>query len=149
MRLAKHIIGCTVALSLLGGCASNILDKIYQPAANHDDLYLRGAFTWWEADEAFRVRQVSDDIYMVKTELIADGQPYEFRFVDKNWSAGSNCGYQNKALDQVIVVNRPVVSNCDSTTENFKFTPPDSGEYEFYINFKQENHPTVYIKKSV
>ncbi|WP_416306765.1 hypothetical protein [Neptunicella sp. SCSIO 80796] len=148
MQLVKFIF-CAAVVTLLGGCASNMLDKIYQPSTSHDELYLRGAFTWWEADEAFKVQDVGDDVYMVKTELIADGQPYEFRFVDKNWSPGSNCGYQNKAVDQVIEVNQPVSSDCDSTTENFKFTPPDSGLYEFYIDFHQdETNPQVYIKKT-
>ncbi|MBC3766634.1 hypothetical protein H8B19_12160 [Neptunicella marina] len=135
-----------LSTALLNGCAAtSALTDFYQPKS-HDDLYLRGGFTWWEADEAFKVEESADNVYSVKTELIADGQPYEFRFVDKDWTEGSNCGYLDKS-NQIIEVNVPANTNCNSTNENFRFTPPSSGLYEFSIDFTDEDNPLTLVKK--
>jgi len=110
-------------------------------------MYLRGVFNWWEADEAFKLIEQPDGTYMAKVELIADGQPYDFKIADANWSQGYNCGYLEKANDEIISLNRLVKADCNTTTNNFKFTPTHSGRYAFYVNFVNFQAPSLVVRK--
>jgi hypothetical protein len=129
--------------SLLSGCATNVIDSFIKEH-NYKGLYLRGVFSWWEADEKYKLIELSDQVYSTTIELIADGQPYDFKFADSNWTPGMNCGYANET-DKVIVVGVPVRSNCESTDENFRFTPIETGTFEFTINFNGFGAPKVTI----
>jgi hypothetical protein len=129
--------------SLLSGCATNVIDSFIKEH-NYEGLYLRGVFSWWEADEKYKLIELSDQVYSTTIELIADGQPYDFKFADSNWTPGMNCGYANET-DMVIVVGVPVRSNCESTDENFRFTPIETGTFEFTINFNGFGAPKVTI----
>ncbi|MFT6778964.1 MAG: hypothetical protein ACJAV1_002907 [Paraglaciecola sp.] len=129
--------------SLLSGCATNVIDSFIKEH-NYEGLYLRGVFSWWEADEKYKLIELSDQVYSTTIELIADGQPYDFKFADSNWTPGMNCGYANET-DKVIVVGVPVRSNCESTDENFRFTPIETGTFEFTINFNGFGAPKVTI----
>jgi hypothetical protein len=129
--------------SLLSGCATNVIDSFIKES-NYEGLYLRGVFSWWEADEKYKLIELSDQVYSTTIELIADGQPYDFKFADSNWTPGMNCGYANET-DKVIVVSVPVRSNCESTDENFRFTPIETGTFEFTINFNGFGAPKVTI----
>ena len=80
-------------------------------------------------------------------ELKADGQPYEFKFGDANWSSGTNCGYLSEADDKVVELDTPVNANCSAVFENFRFTPPESAVYGFFFDTSGEV-PQVYIKKA-
>ena len=129
--------------SLLSGCATNVIDSFIKEH-NHEGLYLRGVFSWWEADEKYKLIELSGQVYSTTIELIADGQPYDFKFADSNWTPGMNCGYANET-DKVIVVGVPVRSNCESTDENFRFTPIETGTFEFTINFNGFGAPKVIV----
>lgn len=112
----------------------------------HNKLYLRGVFTWWDAEEGYRVKRVDDERYMSQAELIADGQPYEFKFADAAWSDDANCGYKNKD-QQNIKLDQATPANCSSSAlENFKFTPTENGIYNFYIDFSDDT-PMVTVEK--
>jgi hypothetical protein len=83
-------------------------------------------------------------VYSTTIELIADGQPYDFKFADVNWTPGMNCGYASDS-NKVIFVGVPVRANCETTDENFRFTPTETGTFQFMINFSGFGAPKVSI----
>lgn len=141
LRLAAFVFTST----LLSGCASTAIETLTQ-TKSYDGLYLRGVFTWWEADEKYKLVEVSEQKYSTSIELIADGQPYDFKFSDAEWTPGFNCGYSSKTFDQVIKLGDSVSADCESTDENFRFTPNETGTYEFSIDFSGFGAPSVTIK---
>ena len=80
-----------IAISLLSGCASYTVEP-YKDVQQLPELYLRGVFTWWEADPQYLLINQGGSVYATTIELIADGQPYDFKFADKDWTPGSSCG---------------------------------------------------------
>jgi hypothetical protein len=140
----KVFVSVVILASLLNGCATNVIDSFIKEQ-NYDGLYLRGVFSWWEADEKYKLVEISDEVYSTSIELIADGQPYDFKFADSNWTPGMNCGYANES-DRVIVVDSSVRANCDTTDENFRFTPTETGTFNFTINFSDFGAPKVSIR---
>jgi len=136
-------VSVAIWASLLSGCATNVIDS-FSKEQNYDGLYLRGVFSWWEADEKYKLLELSDRVYSTTIELIADGQPYDFKFADANWTPGMNCGYANES-DRVIVVGDSVRSNCDTTDENFQFTPTETGVFRFTIDFIGFGAPKVTV----
>ena len=136
-------LSVAIIASLLSGCATNVIDNFIKEQ-NYDGLYRRGVFSWWEADEKYKLVELSEQVYSTTIELIADGQPYDFKFADSNWSPGMNCGYAS-AADKLIVVGTAVRANCESTDENFRFTPMETGSFKFTINFSVFGAPKVSI----
>jgi hypothetical protein len=139
----SNFLSVAILASLLSGCATNVIDS-FTKEQNYDGLYLRGVFSWWEADEKYKLVERSDRVYSTSIELIADGQPYDFKFADVNWTPGMNCGYASES-DKVIVVGDSVRSNCDTIDENFRFTPTETGTFQFIINFNGFGAPKVSI----
>ncbi|MBU3003469.1 hypothetical protein [Paraglaciecola arctica] len=136
-------VSVAILANLLSGCATNVIDT-FNTERNYDGLYLRGVFSWWEADEKYKLVEVSDQVYSTSIELIADGQPYDFKFADSSWTPGMNCGFANES-DRIIEVGELVSSNCDTTDENFQFTPMETGLFEFTIDFSGFGAPKVSI----
>lgn len=132
-----------VLTSLLSGCATNVISSLSKEQS-YDGLYLRGVFSWWEADEKYKLVEQSELVYSTSIELIADGQPYDFKFADSQWTPGMNCGYANES-DRIIVVGETVRSNCETTDENFQFTPTETGVFQFTIDFSGFGSPKVSI----
>jgi hypothetical protein len=137
-------VSAALFASLLSGCATNVIDSFIKEQ-NYDGLYLRGVFSWWEADEKYKLVERSDQVYSTTIELIADGQPYDFKFADAKWSPGKNCGYASES-DKVIVVGDTVKSSCETTDENFRFTPNETGTFQFTIDFSGFGAPKVTIE---
>ena len=136
------------SVGILSGCASNILDPFISSDKAYDELYLRGVFTWWEADPKYKLQATENGRYATTIKLIADGQPYDFKFSDANWTPGLNCGYLNKDNDQMVTLGGFVSSGCDSNDQNFKFIPSETGFYEFSIDFSNPSLPLVRINKA-
>ncbi|MBD1388174.1 hypothetical protein IC617_01910 [Neiella sp. HB171785] len=108
-------------------------------------LYLRAVFTWWDAEEQYRVKKVGDNLYRAQARLVADGEYYDFKFADAGWSPDFNCGFLTKA-DEIVVSNGPAVkANCNSNGAYFRFNPKQTGTYGFYFDQSAEV-PVVYIK---
>ncbi|MDU0353361.1 hypothetical protein RS130_04925 [Paraglaciecola aquimarina] len=144
--IKKNIFVSLILLTtILSGCASTAIDTFTQED-NYDSLYLRGVFTWWEADEKYKLVEKSEQVYSTSIELIADGQPYDFKFADAEWTPGLNCGFYRKK-DQVIILGKAVSTNCESTDENFRFTPKETGTFEFTIDFSGFGSPDVIVNK--
>ena len=143
----RKFLPVVASLFLVGGCASTFELPLQQ--VNYDKLYLRGVFTWWEADENYRVQKVSDDVYKASAKLIADGQPYDFKFADVDWSPGLACGPatgNEQSMD--IGLGNVEEANCDNPKANFKFTPDETGIFDFFIDFSDPYEPEVYVKRS-
>ena len=136
-----------ILASLLSGCATNVIDSFIKEKS-YDGLYLRGVFSWWEADEKYKLIELSDNVYSTTIELIADGQPYDFKFADSNWTPGLNCGYASES-DKVIVIGDSVNSNCEAADDNFRFTPTETGTFKFLIDFSGFGEPKVSIQHIV
>jgi hypothetical protein len=141
-RFIKVAFSCL----LVSGCASNIM-PIFVDTPDYSKLYLRGVFTWWEADEKYKLIAVKEEKYATQIRLIADGQPYDFRFADINWSPSLNCGYVKASVDQIVTLGETVRANCESKDENFRFTPMETGLYQFSIDFSSVGSPKVKIEK--
>lgn len=124
-----------------------IVNDMVNEKPDFKQLYLRGSFSWWEADEQYKVSSYQEDIFRVTVELVADGQPYDFKFADKEWSKGLSCGYLEKENDEVLVPGKVVNANCDTPVDNFIFIPESSGSYIFQIDFSGWTHPQVSIIK--
>jgi hypothetical protein len=139
----KGFVPLVILATLLSSCATNVIDNFIKEQS-HDGLYLRGVFSWWEADEKYKLVELSDQVFATTIELIADGQPYDFKFADSSWTPGMNCGYAHKS-DKIIVVGVSVRSNCESTDENFRFTPNETGTFQFMIDFSGFDAPKVSI----
>jgi hypothetical protein len=139
-------VGSVGILSLcLSSCATNVIDS-FITEKNYQGLYLRGVFSWWEADEKYKLVEVKNEVFSTRIQLIADGQPYDFKFADADWTPGMNCGYNNQS-DQVIIVGKTINSNCETTDENFRFTPQETGQFEFTIDFSGFGAPKVTVLK--
>jgi hypothetical protein len=129
----RNVVSVLLVSTVLSGCATNVIESFKAPI-DYDRLYLRGVFSWWEADEKYRLVHNEERRYSTTISLIADGQPYDFRFADTNWTPGMNCGYASVS-DQIVEVGKSVKSNCHSIDENFRFTPTETGIFEFSIDF--------------
>lgn len=134
--LSVFVTGCTTTHQII----DMVSDK-----PDYSQLFLRGSFTWWEADPQYQVQNYANNQYSVAVELVADGQPYEFKFADENWSPGLSCGYKSKENDEILELGRIVDANCDTPVDNFKFTPPTSGKYLFIIDFSGWTSPEVKV----
>jgi uncharacterized protein YceK len=66
-----RIVSVVILASFLSGCATNVIDSFIKEQ-NYDGLYLRGVFSWWEADEKYKLVELSDQVYSTSIELIAD-----------------------------------------------------------------------------
>ena len=152
-RIHLFYAGCLLAASVfLSGCASGSFTSILGANDNADwnTLYLRGSFTWWEAEAKYQVKKVSQGLYKSSVELVADNQPYDFKFADVHWTPGTRCGYRSKEQDEVVMLEKIVKANCDTAADNFKFTPPTSGLYHFYFDVRDIGKlgPQIFIEKA-
>lgn len=148
----RTIVLAATATSMLAltACATGGGGDDTANASGKDDLsknvYLRGVFTWWDAEEQYKLTRVSEDLYMSKVELTADGQPYEFKFADASWTPGTNCGYLGED-DKDIELGKKAMANCSSKFENFSFVPQETATYEFYLDDAAAT-PVVYVEKA-
>ncbi len=136
--------GLAAIIIILSGCATTGSEGGIDRSQT---MFLRGVFTWWEADPKFQLQRVEDQLYKSEAELKADGQPYSFKFADASWTAGNNCGFKNKAEGENVQLDTPVGANCSAAYDNFQFIPPETGIYEFFIDFTDAAKPMVTIKK--
>ena len=145
-QLTKYA-GVLSVLLLTTACSTTSTSVKSTKADNRADyLYLYGNFNWWTAEPEYLVERVESQTYKTTVELVADGVHYEFKFADKVGSRGINCGYANKARDGIVVEGRKAKANCFAEYEHFRFTPKETGKYDFYIDFSySDENPKVWI----
>lgn len=147
--MLKHLLSGALLLALLSGCSTTTKEEQAKQGASYDysTLYLRGSFSWWEADENYKVNETSEGVFSVVVELVADGQPYDFKFADKGWTNGLSCGYRDKDSDEVIILGKAVDVNCFTPVDNFIFIPGESGKYIFTLDFNSWGDPELTVNK--
>lgn len=144
--LSRRVVGSLLASVLLAGCTSTqSLPSV--ESRSLDGLYLRGVFSWWEADEEFKLKQIGAQRFRAILSLIADGQPYDFRIGDKDWTPGLTCG-QHSSEPDTMRLGRRVDGDCRNGSRNFKFQPKETGQYEVTVDFSGDPfEPTLIIIK--
>lgn len=141
-RLSTFLLSVLISL---GGCSSLPLEisDISSPSSSPlSERYLRGVFNWWEANEAFRFVQGSNGWY-VDVELIADGQPYDFKLSDANWLPNNTCGADTFA--RTVITGSEVFLSCGAGVENLRFTPEKTAKYRFLISTASRNELRLVI----
>jgi hypothetical protein len=143
-RLTKAAV---VALSLvaLSACSTRAARDLisFEPTKNYQDMYLRGVFNWWEATDKFKFNRVSPDLYSITIELIADGQPYDFKVADANWTPEFNCGFEYSP--RRVELYEPVELICEQTSQNIQFVPSDTGLFLFEFDISDNSAPELSI----
>jgi hypothetical protein len=148
MLSQKFRLVMLAAVITLSGCASNVNIREYFPVVsttasiNYEALYLRGIFNWWEAEPAYKVISGADGYY-VDVKLIADGQPYDFRFADSNYTSELNCGADTP--DTPIAQGQKHDLVCVSGSHNLQFIPSETGTYRFKL--LSNGNPTLLITR--
>ena len=98
---------------LLGGCSTTFIDELMpETELNYQEMYVRGVFTWWEADENYRLKKVDEHVFAANAKLIADGQPYDFKFADENWTPGMSCGSASGNSHVQVSLSDKMLANC-------------------------------------
>lgn len=145
-RLTKLAV---VALCLIGlsACSTRSARDLisFEPDKNYKDMYLRGVFNWWEATEQFKLTRVSSDLYTITIELIADGQPYDFKVADANWTPAFNCGFEY--APKRVELSDSVELVCEQTSQNIQFIPSETGMFEFRFDISDNNEPELKIMR--
>jgi len=137
-------------LGMLSGCTSTAKLRDYIPLVNnadsraYDTMYLRGIFNWWEAEAPYLLRSNNAGAYVAEVSLIADGQPYDFKFADSVYTPDLTCGAFNPE-GQIIKQDEEVELLCTATAGNLKFTPEETATYLFVVT---PGNPTVLSIKS-
>jgi len=116
-----------------------------EPQRDYSNMYLRGVFNWWEASESFKLLPIAEDTYAVTIELIADGQPYDFKVADAAWTMSLNCGSEYKGA--VLSLGSEAVLNCEADSLNLQFTPSATGNYRFILDVSDNNEPELSITR--
>lgn len=138
-------LAIAVSLQILAGCASSGSVDIFTQQASKDysNMYLRGVFNWWEATDGFKLAPIAKDEYSVTIELIADGQPYDFKVADNAWTMSLNCG--NRFDGEPMRLNNTVDLVCAADSLNLQFTPSETGMYTFTLDVSDNEEPELRI----
>lgn len=131
--MSKYIVALIFSV-LITGCtsSSSMSGRSDATQVNFSTLYLRGVFNWWEALPAYKFTPLDDNQWTVDVELIADGQPYDFRLSDENWTPSQSCGAIIKS--QPVILGTQSVLTCKQSSQNLQFTPTVTGFYRFQIS---------------
>jgi hypothetical protein len=146
VKLVKLTI-ILITIQLLASCASSGSSDFFTQVAKKDysNMYLRGVFNWWEVNTAFKLLANSDKSYAVTIELIADGQPYDFKVADADWTMTLNCGNDFGAVPMRLSEQVKLV--CASDSLNLKFTPSETAMYRFILDVSNNSQPELVIEK--
>ncbi|CAG8999396.1 MAG: hypothetical protein CENE_01370 [Candidatus Celerinatantimonas neptuna] len=141
IRLYCFVIFCL----LLAGCASHPSSSIHKSQPIDRPIYLRGVFTWWDAEPQYQLHPVSGKhgVWMTQAQLMADGRPYEWKIGDKDWNCGTDFGYLLD--DKPMILDKPRKADSCAEFNSFKFTPEKDGVYQFFLDING-TYPHVYIK---
>ncbi|NMH60616.1 hypothetical protein [Alteromonas ponticola] len=135
-----------IALLTLSGCATQSGNQLPSQGSDErialDELYVRGVFNWWEAKQNHRV-QIKGQQGVVDVELIADGQPNDFKFSNQYWSPSQTCG--GSYAGQIVSTRSTLYLTCGANAQTLQFTPSDDGTYRFIINETDSDELTLSV----
>ena len=132
-KLSKNLT-IALLLALLTGCATPTFlpppEQASQPPIELTQIYVRGIFNWWEAEPAYLLQDNQDGTYSISVDLIADGQPYDFRLADEYWTPYKSCG-----AEAILEVQeyKTVQLYCAEDSKNLQFIPTVTGVYEISV----------------
>lgn len=137
-----------VVAALVSACSSSVsTHSLVEQVEGKDfsNMYLRGNFTWFEVDENYKLLATSSNTYEVTINLIADGQPYDFKVADPHWSMRLNCGtgFEMAALE--LDVTYDLVCAADSL--NLQFKPSETADYIFTLDASDQDIPTLTVTR--
>ncbi|RKF22264.1 hypothetical protein DBZ36_01045 [Alginatibacterium sediminis] len=151
--MTKKLSLLVLSLAALSACSTSPIISDTPSVTSTDTskaIYLRGVFNWWEAIEENRLQELSSDPGLFRTRtvepLIADGQPYEWKFVDADWTCGSNFGHKEQS-STIELGQEVALDNC-SPFNNLSFTPIEDGYYDFYLDLRNPNQAKAFIKRA-
>ncbi len=106
MKKLFSILTLCLALSACSSSGSFKIPEIMpdSPRIQFENMFLRGVFNWWEADPSYQFKRTNTG-WVVDVELIADGQPYDFRLSDANWTPSQSCGGKYKGQPSNVRLN--------------------------------------------
>lgn len=151
MKKLLSVLLCCISLT---ACSSkggfNIPDlPSLSPTIEFENMYLRGVFNWWEADPSYKFTRKgvenNEAAWSVDVELIADGQPYDFRLSDANWTPSQSCGGKYKG--QPVMLGTSVYLACEQGSENLQFTPSSTGMYRFVVRHAGSKEVALKVTK--
>jgi len=134
-----------VLVFFLTGCATSNITLPYQTKEKLDysQMYLRGIMNWWEISEPYKLQAIEPDVYALTIELIADGQPYDFKIADAGWSDAFNCG--TEFGEQLIGLDKTKALYCAADSANLKFTPSKTARYKLIFDTSDNDEPELRI----
>ena len=138
---------CLATVVTLTGCAVPNPSDIFSstPEKDYSKVYLRGVFNWWEVTEPFKFEVISEDLLAVEVELIADGQPYDFKVADAAWSPSYNCGLA--AAVDALPLGDSIELYCYTDSLNLQFMPSETAMYRFNLDVSNQQYPKLTIQK--
>ncbi len=147
MKQSLKLLTLLLGIQITVGCATSGRNQSLEQSSsyNYSDMYLRGIFNWWEATPPYKLKALGKNKYGVTFELIADGQPYDFKVADSNWSMQLNCGNEFGADEMRLGKARQLV--CASDSINLQFTPLETSDYQFILDVSDRRAPTLIINK--
>ena len=131
--MQKRWLALLFTIFFLSACSQTGRYPIYQvkqPEIVFSDWYIRGVFNWWEAKAAYQLKEGNNG-WFVDVELIADDQPYDFKFSNATWTTDQTCGANYKGL--VVALNQATSLTCGAASQNLRFTPPKTATYRFTV----------------
>lgn len=133
------------AVAFITGCAVPTNTGLFStaPEKNYTSMYLRGVFNWWDATEAFKFKAIDKDTLIVDIELIADGQPYDFKVADDTWSPDFNCGLASQSMPMNL--NNQVELYCFNDSLNLQFIPLETAVYRFELDISNNKYPELSV----
>lgn len=134
-------------LMILSACSQTSQYPIFTPQKPEivfSDWYLRGVFNWWEAQPRYQLSASAKGWY-VDVELIADQQPYDFKFSNATWTTEQTCGSSYKGY--AVAVNEEVILTCGEYAENLQFTPGKTGTYRFAVEGQRSSGIALTVSK--
>ena len=145
MLTSNHRLCMISAVLCLSGCANNgvFSQPQVESLSDYSNVYLIGTFNWFEAVETFRFVPKGNNLYVASAQLIADGQPYDFKVSDPKWSESTNCG--RFLSEQVIEINEKVTLYCAADSGTIKFTPPTTAVFTFSLDVSINKTPKLII----
>jgi len=107
------------------------------------ELFVRGGFNSWAADDAFKFAFLGGVDYAVTSPVTAGS--YEFKVADENWIADTNCGAPEGAGGLNVALGAPTPLICASNSQNLALTAPADGNYVFELDASDTAAPVLTV----
>lgn len=148
----RVLVGMLMASAVMAGCSSvsNYSQKIQGIFTSKHipdtPLYVRGSMSFWDAAPEYRLQRTAENVLSIDLNLFADGDSYEFKVADNDWSDVFNCGSQYTS--QLVQPNVKTPLFCSTSSHNLSFKPEKSGVYRVTLVFKDRDDIELSISQA-